>query len=105
MNQAQTKVRRFNFMKQLAEELVKTHLARRVNKPGLHRELQGAIRRVLKMDQEPSTFSTDNTERFEIRKTCSTCNAKKNAKHITCVFNVRNPFALSVRKKCALPVV
>lgn len=99
MNQAQTKVRRFNFMKQLAEELVKTHLARRVNKPGLHRELQGAIRRVLKMDQEPSTFSTDNTERFEIRKTCSTCNAKKKRKTYHMCFQCKKPICVECSQK------
>lgn len=73
MNKDQAKVRRIHFMKQLAEDQVKPHLERRVNKPGLHRELQDTIRRILKIDQVLSTSPTNGIEKFEVRKTCSTC--------------------------------
>ncbi|GBP12553.1 hypothetical protein EVAR_10222_1 [Eumeta japonica] len=57
MNQSQKKVFRLNFMKRLAEDLIEPHLRRRVNQFGLQRELQNAIRRVLKIDEQPSTSS------------------------------------------------
>ncbi|GBP03272.1 PiggyBac transposable element-derived protein 4 [Eumeta japonica] len=77
MNQSQKKVFRLNFMKRLAEDLIEPHLRRRVNQFGLQRELQNAIRRVLKIDEQPSTSSAGSSDKLESRKTCSTCDPKK----------------------------
>lgn len=65
MNQAQPKISRLVFMKQLAEDLIKPHLERRVHTFGLQRDLQFSIRRILKIEQTPSTSSSDNPEKFE----------------------------------------
>ncbi|CAK1584552.1 unnamed protein product [Parnassius mnemosyne] len=64
MNQSQRKVPTLNFMKQLAEDLNTPHLRRRANQFGLQRELQNAIRRVLKIDEEPRTSSADSSDKL-----------------------------------------
>lgn len=88
MNQSQRKVPRLNFMKQLAEDLIAPHLGRRANQFGLQTELQNAIRRVLKIDEEPRTSSADSSDKLETRKTCSTCDPKKK-QNIPFVFSVQ----------------
>lgn len=103
MNQTQEKVLRFNFMKKLAEDLVKPHLERRAYQNGLHRELQGAIRRVLKMDQVPSTSLADNVEKFEKRKTCSLCDPKKKRKTFHMCFECKNPICIECSQKMCIP--
>lgn len=100
MNQAQPKLRRFNFMKQLAEDLVKPHLERRVIQFGLQQELQASIRRVLKMDLV--TSSTENVEKFETRKTCSTCDPKKKRKTFHMCFQCKNPICIECSQKMCL---
>lgn len=49
-NQAQPKISRLVFMKQLAEDLIKPHLEHRVHTFGLQRDLQFSIRRILKIE-------------------------------------------------------
>ncbi|GBP64838.1 hypothetical protein EVAR_89917_1 [Eumeta japonica] len=94
------KVFRLNFMKRLAEDLIEPHLRRRVNQFGLQRELQNAIRRVLKIDEQPSTSSAGSSDKLESRKTCSTCDPKKKRKTFHLCFQCKIQFALSVLKKC-----
>lgn len=71
-------VSRLNFMKRLAEDFIEPHL--RVNQFGLQRELQNAIRRVFKIDEQPRTSLAGSSDKLESRKTCSTCDPKKKRK-------------------------
>ncbi|GBP61678.1 PiggyBac transposable element-derived protein 4 [Eumeta japonica] len=99
MNQSQKKVFRLNFMKRLAEDLIEPHLRRRVNQFGLQRELQNAIRRVLKIDEQPSTSSAGSSDKLESRKTCSTCDPKKKRKTFHLCFQCKNPICVECSQK------
>ncbi|CAK1579699.1 unnamed protein product [Parnassius mnemosyne] len=99
MNQSQRKVPRLNFMKQLAEDLITPHLRRRANQFGLQRELQNAIRRVLKIDEEPRTSSANSSDKLETRKTCSTCDPKKKRKTFHLCFQCKNPICVECSQK------
>ncbi|XP_054729254.1 piggyBac transposable element-derived protein 4-like [Anastrepha obliqua] len=102
MNQAQRKVPRLNFMKQLAKELIEPHLRRRVNQFGLQRDLQNAIRRVLKIDEEPRSFSAGSSDKLETRKTCSTCDPKKKRKTFHLCFQCKNPICVECSQKMCI---
>lgn len=102
MNQAQSKVPRMIFIKQLAEDLIKPHLERRVHSFGLQRELQCAIRRILKMDQVPSTSSCETAEKLEKRKTCSSCDPKKKRKTAYLCFTCKNPICIECSQKMCM---
>jgi hypothetical protein len=91
-----TQVSRFNFLKTLAEELVKPQLERRLQNVRLTFELRACIRRVLGVEEpKPDTAG----ERLNKRKTCYTCDPKKKRKTAYICFCCKKPVCLECTTK------
>ncbi|CAH1994995.1 unnamed protein product [Acanthoscelides obtectus] len=64
----------------LAMQLVKPHMAKRLENPKLYKELQALIKGALEVDDLRNEPSTSRDERLEVKKTCFLCPYQKKRK-------------------------
>lgn len=90
-------LKRFNFVQELVNELIRPHLEARRNTP-ISRELQNILDKILGTQSDPIE-SDDISDRLIIRKTCTTCNPKlKRKTNYKCTL-CHKPICLQCSKK------
>lgn len=92
-----TELQKTDFLKTLADELVRPHLERRASNPRILRELRFSIRRILNLPEEhPEPVGT---ERLEKRKTCYTCPSRLKRKTFHLCYMCTRPICVECSTK------
>ncbi|GBP92640.1 PiggyBac transposable element-derived protein 4 [Eumeta japonica] len=85
-NQAQKTESRFKFLKWLAQQLTKPHMERREKNDRIPRDIKNFIRRIFQIKEDLP--STSVAKKLEVRKTCLTCDPKKEMQNGLPMFRV-----------------
>lgn len=93
------KLTRYNFIKQLAMQLVKPEMERRLQNTHITREVRMCIRRVLQIKEENNPIEQD---KFAVRKACKRCPANKRRKTYHFCILCKIPICMECTKRVCI---